>query len=90
MKQDPAFVTWLTAETNVESDLQWELAVARHLALAIKGSVKRFDALIRLRSLGIEGTASNLPDHPSANRRRHEELFGGAVVPAPAGVADVK
>jgi len=54
-KHDPAFSTWVRDEIKGDHDVKFELAVARHTNLAIKGSVRSFEAVARLRSIGARG-----------------------------------
>lgn len=67
-KHDPLFTAWLREELKSESDHNFELAVARHSRLAIQGSVRSFEALARLRSIGIKiGCGQvNAPESPTA------------------------
>lgn len=53
-KHDAAFKVWLREELKTESDADFELAVARHTRLAIKGSVRSFEAIARLRAVGLK------------------------------------
>jgi hypothetical protein len=50
-KHDPAFIAWLRAELKIEEDPNFDLAVRRHTALAIRGSVRSFEAIARLRAI---------------------------------------
>lgn len=84
-KRDPAFVAWVTAETKLESDRQWELAVARHLALAIKGSVRSFEALIRLRSLTFRSSAFEPLDDEPASKQDYKVVI---LCPRPPALPD--
>lgn len=54
-KRDPAFVAWLIAAMRTSHDHDFELAMARHLRLAIQGSVRSFEAVAMIRSIGQKG-----------------------------------
>lgn len=67
-KHDPGFRRWLSEAMRTEHDHDFELAVVRHSRLAIQGSVRSFEALARLRSIGIKigFGQSNAPESPAA------------------------
>jgi hypothetical protein len=52
-KKDPAFVARLREAMQSKHDLDFELAMVRHLRLAIQGSVRSFEAVARVRSIGM-------------------------------------
>lgn len=54
-KHDPGFLPWLISEMKSEHDADFEAAMARHHRLAIQGSVRSFEAIARVRSIGQKG-----------------------------------
>lgn len=54
-KQDPAFRKWFLAEMLGEREHDWELVLAKHHQLAIRGSVRSAEFLARVRTVGIKG-----------------------------------
>lgn len=67
-RQRRGFCAWLARELRAGDDLQFELAIARHLHLAIRGSVKSFAVIVRAKEIGLiksrEAGARQLPtDH---------------------------
>lgn len=52
---DPGFMAWVRREVSLPHDSEFDLAVARHTRLAIRGSVRSFEAICRLRSVGVKG-----------------------------------
>lgn len=67
-RHDPAFTAWLREELKTESDTRFELAVARQTSLAIRGSVRSFEAVVRLRAIaakiGIENAHQSTENAP--------------------------
>lgn len=53
-KHDPAFLMWIREEMKTDTDTSFELAVARHMRLAIRGSVRSFEAVARVRAVGLK------------------------------------
>lgn len=54
-RQNPRFVQWFTDSMQGVDDIEWRAAIARHVGLAIVGSVRSFEAIARVRSIGVRG-----------------------------------
>lgn len=50
-RQDRCFVAWMKAELDRTDDLNWELVLLRHCHLAIRGSVRSAEFLLKVRLL---------------------------------------
>ena len=52
-RRDPAFTNWLQRHFTSAYDLEFQLAITRHLALAMQGSIKSFALLVKFKELGL-------------------------------------
>lgn len=84
-KRDPAFVAWLIAAMRTSHDHDFELAMARHLRLAIQGSVRSFEAVARIRSIGQKGSGFPLGDEPPIGDRNY---VINILVPRPTALSE--
>lgn len=54
-KQDPAFLKWFSEGMETGHNVDWEASKARMYGLAIQGSARHFEAIARVRSIGMKG-----------------------------------
>ncbi|MDP1572196.1 MAG: hypothetical protein Q8L86_19535 [Vicinamibacterales bacterium] len=82
-RQDPRFALWLGQELKAESDFARDLVIARHTALAIKGSTRSAEFLLRARALAA-GRAGPSSETATVDARQYQVNL---LVPRPPNLA---
>jgi hypothetical protein len=86
-KQDEGFLRWFSDGMQAGDDIEWRAAMARMLGLAIQGSVRHFEAIARVRSIGQRGGGFT-PENASGETTQNFQF--NILVPRPPAEPEAK